>query len=73
MGARMALGLFASFNPRAREGRDLTLRTLSCASACFNPRAREGRDPSTRRFPRLHARFNPRAREGRDAGGVGCE
>ena len=56
------------FNPRAREGRDLTENvgdTLSVNS--FNPRAREGRDGEwdTRR-PNGCPGFNPRAREGRD-------
>ena len=56
----------ASFNPRAREGRDSPRRYASTASARFNPRAREGRDrcPNRRRMRRT--RFNPRAREGRD-------
>ena len=34
-----------SFNPRAREGRDLLwYTTLEDVGICFNPRAREGRD-----------------------------
>ena len=35
---------FNSFNPRAREGRDLRSPSLSFTIFCFNPRAREGRD-----------------------------
>ena len=38
-------GLLDSFNPRAREGRDLTGEVLTMGrSRSFNPRAREGRD-----------------------------
>ena len=33
-----------SFNPRAREGRDLFIKFSAPRPACFNPRAREGRD-----------------------------
>ena len=33
-----------SFNPRAREGRDVFAYTPATAEAGFNPRAREGRD-----------------------------
>ena len=59
-------GREASFNPRAREGRDVVRWSDRSASARFNPRAREGRD----RWKRYHLCglwcFNPRAREGRD-------
>ncbi len=34
----------ASFNPRAREGRDLHLSQEQIRRPSFNPRAREGRD-----------------------------
>ena len=55
-----------SFNPRAREGRDVEFKSAAAALLCFNPRAREGRD--WRRQPSNRSRqcFNPRAREGRD-------
>ena len=33
-----------SFNPRARGGRDESLRNIIYQSLCFNPRARGGRD-----------------------------
>jgi len=54
------------FNPRARKGRDLCLRSVCLRCPCFNPRARKGRDGAftTRSAP--IARFNPRARKGRD-------
>ena len=35
---------FASFNSRAREGRDTLSSMLSPLTPCFNSRAREGRD-----------------------------
>ena len=34
----------ASFNPRAREGRDIPSIEKKEVCLCFNPRAREGRD-----------------------------
>ena len=36
--------LRGSFNPRAREGRDLSRSIRAQNLTCFNPRAREGRD-----------------------------
>ncbi len=56
----------ASFNPRAREGRDFVyyLRPTDCDG--FNPRAREGRDFKVEFLNNFIDRFNPRAREGRD-------
>ena len=58
----------SSFNPRAREGRDLDFAALNRASLRrFNPRAREGRDLDFAALNRASLRrFNPRAREGRD-------
>ncbi len=41
-----ALQSYCSFNPRAREGRDLALSAALARTQCFNPRAREGRDLS---------------------------
>ena len=38
----------ASFNPRAREGRDRPGRARVRGLLCFNPRAREGRDGVSR-------------------------
>ena len=38
------IGLEISFNPRAREGRDLRQSRKGIPPSCFNPRAREGRD-----------------------------
>ena len=35
---------FGGFNPRAREGRDMTAQVTLRIFLCFNPRAREGRD-----------------------------
>ena len=35
-----------SFNPRARDGRDLHQRLRIRGTLCFNPRARDGRDLS---------------------------
>jgi len=42
-----------SFNPRAREGRDLANTPVRQFAKRFNPRAREGRDRRTKRQPRL--------------------
>ena len=39
-----------SFNPRAREGRDISGADDDPRLRCFNPRAREGRDEKTRFF-----------------------
>ena len=41
---RIALAKALRFNPRAREGRDLTQASISGVLTGFNPRAREGRD-----------------------------
>ena len=41
-----ALGL-ASFNSRAREGRDLPVMYSGEGRSSFNSRAREGRDPTS--------------------------
>jgi len=56
----------ASFNPRAREGRDFDHPPPRGGGWGFNPRAREGRDVSCRTGEDGYAGFNPRAREGRD-------
>ena len=54
------------FNPRARTGRDSSLRLTAAWRRSFNPRARTGRDISLMTTPRPPACFNPRARTGRD-------
>ena len=56
------------FNPRAREGRDLTLYYIDRQLIGFNPRAREGRDLNILYLEYHLFCFNPRAREGRDQG-----
>ena len=69
-GARLGLSLImpcsVSFNPRAREGRDIFLPRDARKGLRFNPRAREGRDFGTFVAPDWGWSFNPRAREGRD-------
>ena len=54
------------FNPRAREGRDVTLRLNVTEWGGFNPRAREGRDSRYPEISFVMTCFTPRAREGRD-------
>ena len=57
----------ASFNPHAREGRDLWhLSMKQTHESRFNPHAREGRDGHPSAAPSLAHGFNPHAREGRD-------
>ena len=61
-----------SFNPRAREGRDVEYPKIPEQRNGFNPRAREGRDDRPYRRPTDWRCFNPRARGGRGAGvGIG--
>ena len=55
-----------SFNPRAREERDVACTTCAFGKAGFNPRAREERDCHQTADPAARACFNPRAREERD-------
>ena len=56
-----------SFNPRAREGRDMNAREQATQAMSFNPRAREGGDTQSDEIIALaEMSFNPRAREGRD-------
>ena len=45
--ARIHAFVYLSFNPRAREGRDLPGAKRRKDCLCFNPRAREGRDIET--------------------------
>ena len=56
----------ASFNPRARVGRDGGDYHLHGRTPGFNPRARVGRDSDRRDWAVGGASFNPRARVGRD-------
>ncbi len=56
----------ASFNSRARKGRDLKPRQLLAMPSCFNSRARKGRDRVGEVLVRDSERFNSRARKGRD-------
>ena len=56
------------FNPRARTGRDQSLKCgWPCATGGFNPRARTGRDGPPCGDQNHRQSFNPRARTGRDA------
>ena len=54
------------FNPRAREGRDVSAWECITRRRDFNPRAREGRDNLSFSIANTLLHFNPRAREGRD-------
>ena len=56
----------ASFNSRAREGRDLNKTVTLINDGGFNSRAREGRDGEAYADGMRAASFNSRAREGRD-------
>ena len=56
----------ASFNPRARDGRDGRLADNAGSGRGFNPRARDGRDRHRSLIRTCCSRFNPRARDGRD-------
>ena len=56
-----------SFNPRARDGRDVSLVMVLYLIASFNPRARDGRDNAAVANTISCGCFNPRARDGRDA------
>ena len=56
----------ASFNSRAREGRDREGHNARRRSTGFNSRAREGRDRYREWVETVEYCFNARAREGRD-------
>ena len=65
-----------SFNPRARDGRELCLKFNLIPRSGFNPRARDGRESVPTSIFKLLTCFNPRARDGREdltmlAGSVG--
>ena len=71
-GLRVSSNVSASFNPRAREGRDPSLLPLAQSAQSFNPRAREGRDigwTAHTFIPRAFQSTRPRgARQGCSAG-----
>ncbi len=54
------------FNPRTREGCDLTLSSYRKLYIYFNPRTREGCDLTLSSYRKLYIYFNPRTREGCD-------
>ena len=54
------------FNPRLREGGDLSNSGIQLPVPGFNPRLREGGDPQGRGDHHQVASFNPRLREGGD-------
>ena len=54
------------FNPRSREGSDLTLFLSAPCRNDFNPRSREGSDKAGITGVIVRADFNPRSREGSD-------
>ena len=60
-----------SFNPRARTGRDVSLRMQTALLCGFNPRARTGRDRLAAHRRYSGPCFNPRARTGRDQKSIG--
>jgi len=67
------LAHIASFNPRARVGRDTTVSSAGEDFRSFNPRARVGRDSSTTKQISAYRSFNPRARVGRDSIDIFCD
>ena len=54
------------FNPRSREGSDLTASLRHTFCMYFNPRSREGSDAIFIRLITQKENFNPRSREGSD-------
>ena len=58
--------MLASFNPRARDGRERDLISGIASCLCFNPRARDGRESQPRNSEGSSSGFNPRARDGRE-------
>ena len=59
-------GWNVSFNPRSREGNDLTNLQSHKYPRCFNPRSREGNDDPAGVQSTEENSFNPRSREGND-------
>ena len=62
-------GTEKSFNPRAREGRDHTLRSPGKGAGVSIHAPARGATTGARRTREQERRFNPRAREGRDLHG----
>ena len=54
------------FNPRSREGSDISTRCDLAVCRNFNPRSREGSDESNPKHRPWSPDFNPRSREGSD-------
>ncbi len=54
------------FNPRSREGSDVTSSVTLASPTYFNPRSREGSDTKKIIDVSYHNDFNPRSREGSD-------
>ena len=54
------------FNPRSREGSDISDDTDEDDDSNFNPRSREGSDIRVRALCHAGSNFNPRSREGSD-------
>ena len=55
-----------SFNPRARDGRELRRSPYANHLDSFNPRARDGRETCKVWLRSQCLSFNPRARDGRE-------
>ena len=64
--ALLRLNWLASFNPRARDGREYRSDKVDSRSTGFNPRARDGRESKRYIKPIGMTSFNPRARDGRE-------
>ena len=54
------------FNPRSREGSDISKQSSSFWWCNFNPRSREGSDNKVTAFVIVNVYFNPRSRKGSD-------
>ena len=55
-----------NFNPRSREGSDLSENVYKLVQGDFNPRSREGSDVDYATTITVDQDFNPRSREGSD-------
>ena len=55
-----------SFNPRARDGREINNGSHYRINSSFNPRARDGREKIATIYNTIINSFNPRARDGRE-------
>ena len=58
------------FNPRSREGSDVSRAAEGAAEGDFNPRSREGSDYPYEPQTGHRQDFNPRSREGSDSAGT---